>query len=173
MWIYWVKKGSERHLFRTIITIIVLFCLWLLMSGINQVFMIGIGLAAAAFSVFVVRRMDDAADTDRLEIRLNIIKTFGYFCWLLVEIAKSNWAVTKTILGLNPIIKQHFFKVPCTQETEVGKTTFANSITLTPGTISVEHEGDEIWVHSLSYSDDDLDSLADMDARVSNIESAA
>ncbi len=45
--------------------------------------------------------------------------------------------------------------------------------TLTPGTISVEHEGDEIWVHSLSYSDDDLDSLADMDARVSNIESAA
>ena len=41
------------------------------MSGINQVFMIGIGLAAAAFSVFVVRRMDDAADTDRLEIRLN------------------------------------------------------------------------------------------------------
>jgi len=81
--------------------------------------------------------------------------------------------VTKTILGLRPNIKQHFFKIPCTQETEVGKTTFANSITLTPGTISVEHEGDEIWVHSLSYSDDDLDALADMNARVSNIESSA
>ena len=143
------------------------------MSGINQGFMIGVGLGAAAFAVFVVRRMDDAADTDRLEIKLNTIKTFGYFCWLLVEIAKSNWAVTKTILGLRPNIKQHFFKVPCTQETEIGKTTFANSITLTPGTISVEHEGDEIWVHALTYSEDDLDALADMNARVSNIESAA
>tara|TARA_B110001450_G_scaffold253869_1_gene278162 strand:+ start:1449 stop:1880 length:432 start_codon:yes stop_codon:yes gene_type:complete len=142
------------------------------MSGIYQSFMIGVGLAAAAFAVFVVRRMDDAADTDRLEIRLNIIKTLGYFCWLLIEIAKSNWVVTKTILGLRPNIRQHFFKVPCTQETEVGKTTFANSITLTPGTISVEHEGDEIWVHSLSYSDGDLDALADMNARVSNIESS-
>ena len=160
-------------MFRTIITIIALFCLWLLMSGIYQSFMIGVGLAAAAFAVFVVRRMDDAADTDRLEIRLNIIKTLGYFCWLLIEIAKSNWVVTKTILGLRPNIRQHFFKVPCTQETEVGKTTFANSITLTPGTISVEHEGDEIWVHSLSYSDGDLDALADMNARVSNIESSA
>ena len=173
MWIYWMKKGSGWHLFRTIITIIVLFCLWVLMSGIYQSFMIGIGLTAAAFAVFVVRRMDDAADTDRLEIRLNIIKTFGYFCWLLVEIAKSNWAVTKTILGLRPNIKQHFFKVPCTQETEIGKTTFANSITLTPGTISVEHDADEIWVHSLSYSDDDLDALADMNVRVLNIESSA
>ena len=143
------------------------------MSGINQGFMIGVGLGAAAFAVFVVRRMDDAADTDRLEIKLNTIKTFGYFCWLLVEIAKSNWAVTKTILGLSPNIKQHFFKVPCTQETEVGKATFANSITLTPGTISVEHEGDEIWVHALTYSEDDSDALADMNARVSNIESAS
>jgi multicomponent Na+:H+ antiporter subunit E len=143
------------------------------MSGINQGFMIGVGLGAAAFAVFVVRRMDDAADTDRLEIKLNTIKTFGYFCWLLVGIAKSKWAVTKTILGLSPNIKQHFFKVPCTQETEVGKATFANSITLTPGTISVEHEGDEIWVHALTYSEDDLDALADMNARVSNIESAS
>ena len=49
------------------------------MSGIYQSFMIGIGLAAAAFAVFVVRRMDDAADTDRLEIRLNIIKSFWLF----------------------------------------------------------------------------------------------
>ena len=135
---------------RTIITVVVLFCLWLLMSGIYQGFIVMLGFIAATIAVFAVRRMDDVADTGRLEIRLKILNTIGYFFWLLVEIAKSNWLVTKTILGLNPSIKQHFFKVPCTQETEVGKTTFANSITLTPGTISVEHEGEEIWVHALS-----------------------
>ncbi|MFL2811655.1 MAG: Na+/H+ antiporter subunit E [Paracoccaceae bacterium] len=157
---------------RTIITVVVLFCLWLLMSGIYQGFIVMLGFIAAAIAVFVVRRMDDVADTGRLEIRLKILNTIGYFFWLLVEIAKSNLLVTKTILGLNPSIKQHFFKVPCTQETEVGKTTFANSITLTPGTISVEHEGEEIWVHALSYSEEDLDALADMNSRVSNIERA-
>ena len=157
---------------RTIITVVVLFCLWLLMSGIYQGFIVMLGFIAAAIAVFVVRRMDDVADTGRLEIRLKITNTIGYFFWLLVEIAKSNLLVTKTILGLNPSIKQHFFKVPCTQETEVGKTTFANSITLTPGTISVEHEGDAIWVHALSYSEEDLDALADMNSRVSNMERA-
>ena len=157
---------------RTIITVVVLFCLWLLMSGIYQGFIVMLGFIAATIAVFVVRRMDDVADTGRLEIRLKILNTIGYFFWLLVEIAKSNWLVTKTILGLNPSIKQHFFKVPCTQETEGGKTTFANSITLTPGTISVEHEGEEIWVHALSYSEEDLDALADMNSRVSNIERA-
>ena len=157
---------------RTIITVVVLFCLWLLMSGIYQGFIVMLGFIAAVIAVFVVRRMDDVADTGRLEIRLKILNTIGYFFWLLVEIAKSNWLVTKTILGLNPSIKQHFFRVPCTQETEVGKTTFANSITLTPGTISVEHEGDEIWVHALSYSEEDLDALADMNSRVSNMERA-
>ena len=157
---------------RTIITVVVLFCLWLLMSGIYQGFIVMLGFIASAIAVFVVRRMDDVADTGRLEIRLKILNTIGYFFWLLVEIAKSNWLVTKTILGLNPSIKQHFFKVPCTQETEVGKTTFANSITLTPGTISVEHEGEEIWVHALSYSEEDLNALADMNSKVSNIERA-
>ena len=157
---------------RTIITVVVLFCLWLLMSGIYQGFIVMLGFIAAVIAVFVVRRMDDVADTGRLEIRLKILNTIGYFFWLLVEIAKSNLLVTKTILGLNPSIKQHFFKVPFTQETEVGKTTFANSITLTPGTISVEHEGEEIWVHALSYSEEDLDALADMNSRVSNIERA-
>ena len=157
---------------RTMITIVVLFCLWLLMSGIYQGFIVTLGFIAAAIAVFVVRRMDDVADTGRLEIRLKILNTIIYFLWLLLEIAKSNLLVTKTILGLHPYIRQHFFKVPCSQETEVGKTTFANSITLTPGTISVEHEGDEIWVHALSYSEEDLDSLADMNSRVSTIERA-
>ena len=157
---------------RTMITIVVLFCLWLLMSGIYQGFIVTLGFIAAAIAVFVVRRMDDVADTGRLEIRLKILNTIIYFLWLLLEIAKSNLLVTKTILGLHPYMRQHFFKVPSSQETEVGKTTFANSITLTPGTISVEHEGDEIWVHALSYSEEDLDSLADMNSRVSTIERA-
>jgi multicomponent Na+:H+ antiporter subunit E len=49
---------------------------------------------------------------------------------------------------------------------------FANSITLTPGTVSVETEEGYFLVHAISYSADDMDALADMDARVSATELA-
>ena len=45
------------------------------MSGIYQGFIVTLGFIAAAIAVFVVRRMDDVADTGRLEIRLKILNT--------------------------------------------------------------------------------------------------
>ena len=54
------------------------------MSGIYQGFIVMLGFIAAAIAVFVVRRMDDVADTGRLEIRLKILNTIGYFFLLLV-----------------------------------------------------------------------------------------
>ena len=47
---------------------------------------------------------------------------------------------------------------------------FANSITLTPGTLTVETEQGEFQIHALDYSDEDLEALADMNRRVSAIE---
>jgi len=49
---------------------------------------------------------------------------------------------------------------------------FANSITLTPGTITVETEDGHFLVHAVSYSEDDPDALADMDARITACETA-
>ena len=114
--------------------------------------------------------MDDAADRERLEVNLRPIEFVKYVLWLLVEIMKSNWAVTKIIMSPEMKIKQHVFEVPFTQKSDLGQAIFANSITLTPGTISVEVEADHILVHALSYSNDDHAALADMDARVSKTE---
>ena len=70
---------------RTIITVVVLFCLWLLMSGIYQGFIVMLGFIAAAIAVFVVRRMDDVADTGRLEIRLKILNTIFLILMNLIQ----------------------------------------------------------------------------------------
>ena len=85
---------------------------------------------------------------------------------LAVEIAKSNIAVTKTILSSSMPIKQNLFNVPYTQRTDLGQVIFANSITLTPGTVTVETEDGHFLVHALSYSHDDLEALGGMDRRV-------
>ena len=155
---------------RTMLTAVFLFALWLLMSGVYKDLIVWFGVASSIIAVYVVRRMDNAADVDRLEIRLKPLEMLRYLGWLMVEIAKANWAVTKTIMTPVMPIRQHFFTVPVSQTTELGQTIYANSITLTPGTISVEIEDGRFWVHALSYSDDDMGALADMDARVTRVE---
>ncbi len=155
---------------RTLLTALTLFVLWLLMSGIYKPMIIGFGVISAVISVIVVRRMDNAADADRLEINLRVLPTIAYWFWLMVEIAKANWAVTKLILSPSMPINRHMFRIPHSQKTDLGQAIFANSITLTPGTISVEVEEGEFLIHAVGYSADDLHALADMDSRVAAIE---
>ena len=156
---------------RTIGIAIVFFALWLLMSGIFEPFIIGLGAASVLLTLFITSRMD-AQDGDRVDLLLSPVKYTKYLVWLMLEIARANWAVTKIILARDMPIRQHLFKTPYTQKTDVGQVIFANSITLTPGTITVETEDGHFLVHAVSYSDDDPDALADMDARITACETA-
>jgi multicomponent Na+:H+ antiporter subunit E len=67
----------------------------------------------------------------------------------MVEIIKANWVVIKACLRANLDINPALVKVKTACESDLAKTTFANSITLTPGTVSVLLEGDKILVHGL------------------------
>jgi len=156
---------------RTFLTALTLFALWLLMSGIYSKLIIGLGIVSSIIAVITMRRMDNAADAQRMQIHLKPIATIRYWAWLMIEIAKSNWMVTKIILSPDMKMNRHLFKVPFTQKTDLGQTVFANSITLTPGTISVQVEDGTFWVHAVSYASDTKDALAEMDTEVSKIES--
>lgn len=154
---------------RTIGTALGLAAMWLLMSGLYKPLILGFGLTSVVLVMFVVRRMD-AIDGDRFALELKPFKAFGYFVWLLKEIAKANWTVTRIILTPAMPIRQHLFVTPLTQKTDLGQTIFANSITLTPGTITVETEPGHLLVHALAYSPSDDYALADMDRRVTSVE---
>ncbi len=139
------------------------------MSGIYKPLIIGFGIASVLIVIFVTNRMDKV-DGDRIEMRLHPFRFIGYLAWLLVEIAKANWAVTRIILSPKMPIRQHLFAVPYSQKSDLGQVIFANSITLTPGTISVETEPGHFLVHAVAYSEDDHEALAGMDRRVSAVE---
>ena len=157
---------------RQMLTALFLFALWLSMSGVYKPLVVGLGAASSLFAVYMVSRMNRFSATGQLRINMKPIALARYVVWLLVEIAKSNWAVTKTIMSPEMPIRQHFFKVPYSQKSDIAQTAFANSITLTPGTITVEVENGEFWVHAVSYGDGDPAALADMDARVTATEPA-
>jgi multicomponent Na+:H+ antiporter subunit E len=166
-----VKTDALVAKLRFIAYFIFLGALWLLWSGIYKPMIIGFGAVSIGLVLIITRRMN-SVDEDRVPIELNPIKFLGYFFWLLTEIAKSNIAVTKTILSPSMPIRQNLFEVPYTQRTDLGQVIFANSITLTPGTVSVETERGYFLVHAVSYTSNDMDALADMDARVSATELA-
>lgn len=139
------------------------------MSGIYKPMIVGFGVMSAIIATYVIHRMN-VVDKDRVPLALHPIRMVQYWAWLMLEIAKSNIAVTKIILARDMPIRQNFFTTPCTEKTELAQVIFANSITLTPGTITVETEDKHFWVHALAYSDDDPDALADMNARVMAVE---
>lgn len=143
--------------------------LWLLLSGVYQPLTIGLGVLSAITVVLILKRMS-RIDGDEVAIHINQWAFLKYQGWLLVEIAKSNLAVTKIIMTPSLPVRQHMFSVPYTQKTDLGQVIFANSITLTPGTITVETEPGHFLVHAVAYCPEDKDSLADMDRRITAIE---
>ena len=139
------------------------------MSGVYKPLVIGFGLGSVLLICLVLWRMDKV-DGDHVQIRLNPIRFLGYIIWLFGEIAKSNWSVTRVILSPLMPIRQKMLVVPQSQNTDLAQVIFANSITLTPGTLSVATEENGLLVHALSYSPEEGASLADMDRRVTAVE---
>jgi multicomponent Na+:H+ antiporter subunit E len=76
-------------------------------------------------------------------------QTLAYFGWLFVEIIKANVAVVKAVMSPDLEISPTMTKIPTAGKSDLAKTMFANSITLTPGTVAVEMAEDHILVHAL------------------------
>lgn len=154
---------------RLVSTFLILFAFWLLLSGHYTAFLTIAGALCALGVVLFARRMD-VVDHEGHPVHLAPRALLSYWPWLLKEIAVSAMQVSAIILHPRLPISPTLVRVRSTQKSDVGRTTFANSITLTPGTISVEVAEDEILVHALTR--DGAASLADgeMNRRASDFE---
>lgn len=124
------------------------FAVWLLLSGHYDPFLLIVGVLCSAGVVYVALRMNvvDEEGVPMIHIGPRI---FGYIPWFLLEIWKSNIDATKVILSPSLPINPKLFRVRGLQRTDLGRMIFANSITLTPGTITVAVQGDTFHVHAL------------------------
>lgn len=148
-----------------------LFAFWLALSGHYTAMLITAGAVSAVVCVLAAIRMR-AADAEGHPIEL-FWGALTYYPWLAWEIAKSAWSVTKIILHPGLPISPTMTVVRASQKTPAGVATYANSITLTPGTITVEVSGNELTVHAL-VRDGALDlEGGGMDRRVSQFEGTA
>ena len=145
----------------------VLFGVWLPLSGHTEPILIGFGLASSAVVVLVTSRME-VIDREGHPIHLTW-QALIYWPWLGWEILKANWDVAKRVLSPSMPISPTLLRVEASQTSDLGQVVYANSITLTPGTISVEVGGGNILVHALSRDGAQALEAGEMDRRVTRM----
>ena len=145
-----------------------LFAFWLLLSGIYTPFLVLSGLVASVAVALLASRME-VADREGHPVHLTLAAA-AYWPWLAKEIAKSGWQVTRIILDPRLPISPTLVRFRPSQTSSVGLATHANSITLTPGTITVEAEHGEFLVHALTREAAAGVVDSEMDRRVSRLD---
>ena len=147
---------------------VVLFGVWLLWSGHYEALIITFGVVSCALVLGVVLRMGIAdEEAAPLEVTPRILT---YVPWLMWEIAKANVDVALRILRPRLPIQPRIIRVRAGQRRDLARVIYANSITLTPGTVSVSTDGDHITVHALTTDAAEGLESGKMDRRVRRLE---
>ncbi|USG59698.1 Na+/H+ antiporter subunit E [Sneathiella marina] len=152
---------------KTISLFLVLMAVWLLLSGHYTPLITGFGVASCLLTALIARRMD-VVDHEGHPLHLGP-KIVMYWGWLLVEIFKANLDVAKCVLFPGTYLNPSMFTTKVTQTSDLGKVIYANSITLTPGTVTVDLDGDEVTVHALTQTSAEGVKNGDMDRRVTKV----
>ena len=143
---------------------------WLLLSGHYTPLILTFGLVSVAIVVAIAVRMD-VVDHESVPIHMTG-RFFGYWVWLGVQIVKANIDVAKRIWSPLLPISPTLFWLRASQPGELGQVIYANSITLTPGTVSVSLADGKILVHAIAREVGDDLSAGEMDRRVARLEAS-
>ena len=124
--------------------------LWFLLSGHVAPLDVALGVAASALVAWVNRRDEGLSDLLIWSPRL-----LAYLPWLFREIWIANVQVVKLVLDPRLPIDPVIVRVPTRYATDLARTALANSITLTPGTVTVDVEGETLVVHAITRAGGD------------------
>ena len=133
-----------RH---ALILTVALALFWLGLSGYFEPLLLTFGVISIAIVLLLSGRMG-IFDFETAPY-LFIPKTLSYFAWLGGEVFKANVTVAKAVLKPDMNISPSWVRIPLRGHNDMGAAMFANSITLTPGTVSVDIPDEAILVHAL------------------------
>ena len=131
---------------------IIFFLSWIIFNGqiTTEIVLFGLGISTVVFW-FVCKFMDYS-----LKKEWKLYRSVGFFLWyflvLLKEIIKANLDIIPRIYTVEEEMEPVIVKFRVNLKSELSRVILANSITLTPGTITVSLEGDEYTIHCLDAS---------------------
>ncbi len=131
-----------------ILLLLVLAISWLLWSGLYKPLLIGLGAFSCALSAYLAHRMGFFRHHKAL-LRL-LPRLPKYWLWLLREIVVSSIEVAKLILKPSLSISPTLVEIQASTKTDVGHVILGSSITLSPGTVTIDLHNGKLFVHCLT-----------------------
>ncbi len=154
-----------RH---TLFLSVVLAIIWLANSGHYTGLILSLGAVSIALTVWIAHKMDVVDhEAQAISVKMRIPL---YWCWLVKEIVLSNIDVVKRIWLSPNSISPAVETIKITQKTDMGRVVYANSITLTPGTVALDLTDDTVTVHALTEESLKALKTGEMDRLVSGME---
>jgi multicomponent Na+:H+ antiporter subunit E len=151
-------------------TFIILFGFWISLSGRFDLFHLSLGIISCALVSFLSRDLLFSGKGGRNHLS-RLLRFLRYLPWLFYQIVLANLYVAYLALHPKPTqkIDPHVIKFKTKLKTDLPLTTFANSITLTPGTITLLVQEGFFYVHAISQKVADDLLTGEMEDRVAQI----
>lgn len=158
-----MNTPSQKR-FRMLVLLILLIAAWLVWSGIFNPLLLSLGLFSCLLTVYLAHRMGHFDnEVFGLKYRQRLLK---YWWWLATQVIKSSLGVARIVINPRLPISPQVIRIRSTADNPVDQVILVNSITLTPGTLSIDVYDSGITVHSLTKAGADELLEGEMDRRV-------
>ena len=148
-------------------TIAALFAMWVLLSGKFEAFHLSVGVASVALVVWLQRGLPSLRGSAPKLVPLRVVV---YVFWLVWQMLLSAIYVARVILfAPKDTVDPQFFAFDSSQPSMLNRVILANSITLTPGTITVDLDSERYVIHALTRTTGDDVMTGDMAQRVADL----
>ncbi|MBM3239845.1 cation transporter [Candidatus Poribacteria bacterium] len=150
------------------VTFVFLYPTWLLLSGYYDFFHLSLGVLCCALVAFLSHDLlfENIMDKNRAII---ITRFLSYLPWLIYQIVLANFHVVYLVLNPKMPIEPKIIRFKTKLKSDISKVTLANSITLTPGTITMDIIDGEFYVHAIDEKSASDLLTGEMEERVADI----
>lgn len=138
---------------RILLTVLLWFAAWLLWSGLYKPLLIGLGVLSCLLVLVLARRMD-FFNRDVFTLHL-VWRMIPFWCWLAKELVVANLQVARIVLSPRMAISPTVIRLKSESDDPVIQAILGNSITLTPGTVTLDDHGGKLLVHCLTQQGGD------------------
>ncbi len=137
----------QQALGRLLLLAVLLAAAWLLWSGLYKPLLLILGVVSCALTLWIVRRMGYFR-ADIFAFRYNL-RLLSFWLWLGGEIVRSSIAVARIVLSPKLPIEPRIVRLPVDKLEALDQALLGNSITLTPGTLTLDCDNGQLLVHAL------------------------
>jgi multicomponent Na+:H+ antiporter subunit E len=146
-----MAQSTSNTKFYRIFVFVLLMVIWVVLSGFFDVFHLALGLISCAIVVWLSSDLLFENRHHRLNVRIKqAFGLFAYSIWMIGQIILSNIYVLRLALGSTEKLEPQIVRYKCSLNTDFQRFLLANSITLTPGTVTIKIIGDTYYVHAIS-----------------------